>query len=410
MSTRCTLRRVVWCVSQVSPSILWRILSEHWLRVGTHVLARLPPGVAAAAATAVQKALVCRSEAMGFARYRCVSCGSAQTICFTCKSRFCPTCGRARAQEAAAQAQSRLLNVTHRHLTFSVPQELRALLYARRDLLSVVARAAALATIEAIGTRCRKYPPVPGVMATVHTYGRDLGFHVHVHVLCTAGGLRADGVWQPVKIFPAQQYRRLWRNHLLTLLRRKLKGDRAAQQRIGRLFRKYPSGFNVNVMSIYPSGKKAAAYCCRYTGRPPLSEKRIVGYDGEQVTLAFQDYRDGVDKTLTLPVEEFLLRLLQHVWPRYQRDVHYYGLYQPSRRRKHVESVVRASRYQDQVRPVPPLSRRERMMLALHRQPLYCPDCGGRMLVDLIRFPERCRAQTSKGPPCKPAGQLSISM
>ena len=62
-------------------------------------------------------------------------------------------------------------------------------------------------------------------MATVHTFGRDLNFHVHVHVLCTAGGLRADNVWQPVKIFPAQQYRRLWQYYLLTLLRKKLKGE-----------------------------------------------------------------------------------------------------------------------------------------------------------------------------------------
>jgi hypothetical protein len=264
--------------------------------------------------------------------------------------------------------------------------------------------------MDAIGTRCRKHPPVPGVMATVHTYGRDLGFHVHVHVLCTAGGLRSDGVWQPVKLFPAQQYRRLWRNHLLTLLRGKMKADRAAKQRIGRLFRKYPTGFNVNVMSIYPSGRKAAAYCCRYTGRPPLSERRIIGYDGEQVTLAYQDYRDGQEKTLTLPAEEFLVRLLQHVWPRYQRDVHYYGLYQPSRRKENVEEVVRASRYKDQVRPKPPLSRRERMMQALHQEPLYCSDCGGLMLVDLLRFPGRSHAQTGQGPPQKTTNQLSLSV
>ena len=60
-----------------------------------------------------------------------------------------------------------------------------------------------------------------------------------------------------------------------------------------------------------------------------------MAYDGQQVTLAYQDYRDGQEKTLTLPAGEFLLRLLQHVWPRYQRDVHYYGLYQPARRKAH---------------------------------------------------------------------------
>ncbi len=108
-----------------------------------------------------------------------------------------------------------------------------------------------------VATRCRAYPPLPGVMATVHTYGRDLGWHPHVHVLCTEGGLRKDGVWQPVKIFPAQQYRRLWQHYLLAGLRKKLKGKRGLCRWLGTLYRKYPTGFIVNVMSRYVNGKQA---------------------------------------------------------------------------------------------------------------------------------------------------------
>jgi hypothetical protein len=283
-------------------------------------------------------------------------------------------------------------------------------LYEHRDLLAVVAKAAALTTIRAIGSRCGKSPPMPGVMATVHTYGRDLGFHIHVHVLCTAGGLRADGVWQPVKLYPAQQYRQLWRYYLLTLLRRKLKGDRRAQWRIGRLFTKYPTGFIVNVMSQYRSGRKAAAYCCRYTGRPPLSERRIIAYDGRYVTLAYQDYRDGQDKTLTLSAEEFLFRLLQHVWPRYQRDVHYYGLYQPARRKRHVAQVAKASRYGDQVRPVPSLSRRERLILAMAGKQLCCPDCSGRLVLQFVKLPSKRHAQKGAGPPARDRSQFALSL
>ena len=264
-----------------------------------------------------------------------------------------------------------------------------------------------------MGTRCRKHPPIPGIMATVHTYGRDLNFHVHVHVLCTAGGLRADNVWQPVKLYPAQQYRRLWQYYLLKLLRKRLKGDRSAQWRIGRLHNIYPTGFIVNVMSHYRNGKQAAAYCCRYTGRPPLSEKRIVAYDGRKVTLAYQDYRDGQDKTVGLTVEEFLFRLLQHVWPRYQRDVHYYGLYQPARRKANVAKVVQASRYKDQVRPILPLSRRERLMNAMAGLELSCPECGGRLLFDDLQLPRKRNAQTTTGPPTKAKkndGRLTLSM
>lgn len=393
-----------------APGILHRILCDHWPHVKDRVLCRLPSAVAAAAETAVEKALRCRTDEMGFAQYRCADCGATHKVHFSCKSRFCSACGIARAQEAAANAQGRLLNVAHRHLTFSVPAELRALLYERRELLAVVAKAAALTTMRAIGTRCRKHPPLPGIMATVHTYGRDLNFHVHVHVLCTAGGLRADNVWQPVKLYPAMQYRRLWQYYLLTLLRQKLKGDRSAQWRIGRLFKKYPTGFIANVMSQYRNGKQAAAYCCRYTGRPPLSEKRIIAYDGKTVTLAYQDYRDGLDKTVELSAEEFLFRLLQHVWPRYQRDVHYYGLYQPSRRKANVTRVAEASRYKDQVRPIPPLSRRERLINAMAGLELRCPACGGRLIFDYLQLPSKRHAKTRTGPPTKPSPQLALSV
>ena len=382
-----------------APGLLHKILSDHWPLVKENVLSRLPPAVAAAAETAVEKALRCRTDEMGFAQYRCADCNATHKVHFSCKSRFCPSCGKARAQEAAANAQGRLLNVEHRHLTFSVPAELRPLFFERRDLLSIVAKAAALTTLHAVGTRCRAHPPVPGVMVTIHTYGRDLHFHVHAHVLCTAGGLRADNVWQPIKLFPAQQYRRLWQYYLLKLLRKKLKGDRRAQWRIGRLYKVCPTGFIVNVMSKYKNGKQAAAYCCRYTGRPPLSEKRIVSYDGQTVTLAYRDYRDGQDKTLELTVEEFLFRLLQHVWPRYQRDVHYYGLYQPARRKANVAKVVEASRYKDQVRPILPLSRRERLMNAMAGLELRCPSCGGNLVFDHLQLPRKRYVQTTTGPP-----------
>ena len=82
-------------------------------------------------------------------------------------------------------------------------------------------------------------------------------------------------------------------------MRRRLKGDRGAGRLIGRLYRKYPTGFIVNVTSHYLNGRQAAAYCCRYTGRPPLSERRL-GYDGKRVTLTYRDYRDGQEKSRTL--------------------------------------------------------------------------------------------------------------
>jgi hypothetical protein len=231
--------------------VLRAIIQSHWAVAAPLVKRRLPVPVAEAAIANVEKSLRCGTDENGFACFACEECGGRHAVHFTCKSRMCPSCGRVRAAEAAALAQSRLLNVEHQPLTFSVPAELRSLLFADRTLLAVVAKAAAKATLEAMGTRCKAYPPLPGIMATVHTYGRDLGFHVHVHVLVTRGGLRADGIWQPIKLYPAAQYRRLWQHYLLKLLRRRLKKSRRRCRLIGGLYRKYPTGFIVNVMRMF---------------------------------------------------------------------------------------------------------------------------------------------------------------
>lgn len=163
-------------------------------------------------------------------------------------------------------------------------------------------------------------------------------------------------------------------------------------------------------MSIYNNGRKAAKYCCRYTGRPPLSEKRITAYDGETVTLAYRDYRDNLDKELTLPAAEFLIRLLQHVWPRYQRSMHYYGLYQPCRRKEHAAKVVEASRYGKQALPVAPLSRRERLLQALGDKELLCLHCNGQLIFDKIVYRRKRHVPPAKAPPVSDPAQLSLPL
>ena len=64
--------------------------------------------------------------------------------------------------------------------------------------------------MEAYATKCLTHKLVPGIVGTCHTFGRNLRFHVHVHLLVTEGGLQVGGKWQPMKFFPAREYRKRW--------------------------------------------------------------------------------------------------------------------------------------------------------------------------------------------------------
>lgn len=47
-------------------------------------------------------------------------------------------------------------------------------------------------------------------MATIHTFGRDLKYNPHVHVLMTDGGITDEGVWKKLKYIPYEKLRKKW--------------------------------------------------------------------------------------------------------------------------------------------------------------------------------------------------------
>ena len=80
-------------------------------------------------------------------------------------------------------------------------------------------------------------------------------------------------MWQPIKIYPATQYRKLWQYYLLKLLRLRLKGNWKACWWIGRLHRKYPTGFIVNVMlSLVTDFALQAVGILPAIGRGPMND------------------------------------------------------------------------------------------------------------------------------------------
>ncbi len=68
-------------------------------------------------------------------------------------------------------------------------------------------------------------------------------------------------------------------------------------------------------------------YLARYTHRVAISNHRLVALEEGQVTFRYKDYADGQrDKVMTLPVEEFLRRFVQHVLPQGFVKIRHYGL------------------------------------------------------------------------------------
>jgi hypothetical protein len=89
----------------------------------------------------------------------------------------------------------RALSVRHFHVVFTLPAELRPLVREHEVLLLDLLFAAASQTILELGRDPKRIGALVGVTGVVHTWGRNLTFHPHLHCIVTGGGLDADGTW-----------------------------------------------------------------------------------------------------------------------------------------------------------------------------------------------------------------------
>lgn len=73
----------------------------------------------------VAKVMNCgNAETLGFLTYTCPICGDKKIVAHTCKSRFCNSCGKVKNDEWIVRAEKSLFNVPHKHVVFTIPQEL----------------------------------------------------------------------------------------------------------------------------------------------------------------------------------------------------------------------------------------------------------------------------------------------
>ena len=122
----------------------------------------------------VDKVINCQNPDKGFALYVCPTCHAQKRVLFTCKSRFCNCCGAKYSKERALAMESVMLKCSHRHVVFTIPEELRKYFTHNRTLLNLLFTAANNTVSYYFNTRNKAENYVPGSICILHTFGRDL--------------------------------------------------------------------------------------------------------------------------------------------------------------------------------------------------------------------------------------------
>jgi hypothetical protein len=87
--------------------------------------------------------------------------------------------------------------------------------------------------------------------------------------------------------------------------------------------------WHAHIEPAYEHANGVFKYVGRYIRRGPISEKRIVGYDGRTVTIAYAHPDKHDQPVYRLDAHTFIRRLLDHVPAKGSHLVRSYGLFQP---------------------------------------------------------------------------------
>lgn len=233
---------------------------------------------------------------------------------------------------------------------------------------------------------------VPGIIIVVHTFGRDLKFNPHVHMLMTEGGLTSDKHWVDIPFLPYGLLRKKWQYYLLTEIKAVLVQTRETARFIDMLFQDNRNGFYVNGASKMTSARYAARYIGRYVARPALAEYKITAYDGRSVTFWYASHETGNRVYESVGALEFIKRLLDHIPVKGFKMVRHYGLY--ARRTKAIarEVLRRCTRFvqmsfEFMKNRAGVLSWRERLLVSFGKDPLLCTTCNEEVLLWRIWHP-----------------------
>ena len=275
--------------------------------------------------------------------------------------------------------------VPHRQFVFTMPRPLRGIFRKRRHLLFRTA-------IECLRDWFRTRLDLPdgqlAAIAAVQTFGDYLVFHPHLHVLAATGLYDREGRFHEFPVESLEPLAELFRHRFIAaLLDKKIISERKARQ----LLNWKHSGFSIDggdrpVRSV--AGRQQLA---EYLLRAPFSLEKITWVEKTKRVI-YRSSRSWRTKRNfeVFTATEFLAAAVEHIPPKNQHTVRYYGRYSNKCRGMEVQAWQDTGDG-DQPPSVPaPAAASARNLRPLWRNlilriwgedPLLCPCCKGLMKV-----------------------------
>ena len=329
----------------------------------------------------VDRMIGCGDPSFGGALYSC-SCGNMKFVPFRCHSRFCPTCGNMYSIDRTTAMSFKLIDCTHRHCVFTIPEELRHFFLEDRDLLNCLFSSVRSVILRMFHDHNKSEKFTPGIICVLHTFGRSLQWNPHIHCLVTEGGNGDHGFWRNVNHFNYTYLRNAFCTALLNEMEVKI--GKSFKRVKADIYKNHHLGFYVHAKPNQCNPSQIAKYIGRYLGRPVIATKRIDSYDGEYVTFHYNRHGDNKYIVERIPALEFMNRLTQHIPEKHFKMIRYYGLYA---RNRDVDKKLRHHISKEKQRFFQSFTKwRTSILTSFGYDPLKCSCCGKEMTITEIYY------------------------
>jgi hypothetical protein len=273
----------------------------------------------------------CQTAVRGGRRFRCDDCTHYFWVYHGCKNRSCPKCHGSQIADWLANREKELLPCAYFHLVATVPDELRPVFLKHQKFMYGLLMNIVSTELIALAREERFIGASPAVLAVLHTWNARLGFHPHVHLLISAGGVSDDGTeWRDANasfLVPVK----LLSKRISQALQKAIKTKRP--ELLAEIPAKTWKAKWCSFCVPYGRGEKALLnYLGRYVFRTAITNHRIVAITDTEVTFRYKNRKNNTMKNETITGVEFLKRYLIHVLPKGFHKIRYYGLWHSSKK------------------------------------------------------------------------------
>ena len=346
------------------------MLAEVFKKYGSEYLERYQDQMSDEQFNTIRDIQACKTFATGITTYRCNKCDKFHTFYRSCGNRNCPLCQYYRSEQWLDKRLKEQLPGAYFMVTFTVPETLRPYLKGAQKIgYSALFKAAAETLKKLLANPKYVGGDLPGFFGVLHTWGRQLQYHPHIHFIIPGGAFStADGTWKKAHdgfLAPVHAMSKIFRAKFHDEMK-KLDEERFINPDAWNI------SWNVNSQYIVAGGAGPIKYLAPYTFRAGISNSRIISVKDRKVTFRYKKKKSDRWRIITLDVMEFIRRFMQHVLPSGFMKIRYYGFMSVGCKIA-IETIAAAvQKAYDYLLKMP-------KYIPTERPPMKCKHCGGQL-------------------------------